>query len=184
MGLEAVKEEIIRSAKEQESSLIAEARKEANRITRDAEKKAEEMKERSESETKRLTEIIKRQELAAAELENKKMLLEAKKQVIESAFAEATKKLEALDDKKREEYTKKLIEKAKKDIELEHVYCNKRDAKFVKDFKIENTNISGGIIAENKDRTIRVDYSFGTLLDSIREKELQSMNELLFSKYV
>ena len=143
MGLETVKEEILSNSKEQSNSIIAEARKEANRIMREAEKKIEEMKERSEAETKRMLDTIKRQELANAELENKKMLLEAKKQVIENAFNESRKKLESLDDKKRETYIKKLLEKAKNDIEIAYVYCNKKDTKFLKGLNLEAINIIG-----------------------------------------
>ncbi len=181
MGLEAVKEEILNSAKEQSNSLLAEARKEANKIMREAENKIEEMKEKNDLETKKILDMIKRQELASAELENKKMILEAKKQVIENVFSEAKKKLESLDDKKREAYVKKLLEKAKSDIEVAHVYCNKRDIKFLKDFNAETAEIIGGLIAENKEKTIRVDYSFETLLQSIKENELQDINKMLFA---
>ena len=180
MGLEAVKGEILSNAREQANYLIAEARKEANRIMKEAEKKIEEMKEKSDIETKKMLDTIKRQELASAELENKKILLEAKKQVIENVFAEARKKLETLDDKKRESYLKKLLEKAKNDIEIGYIYCNKMDAKFLKGFNVETANIIGGLMAENKERTIRVDYSFETLLQSIKENELQNINKLLF----
>ena len=91
MGLEAVKEEILSTAKEQANSLIAEARKEANRIMKEADKAIEAMKEKSEAETKKAVDIIKRQEVASADLDNKKKALEAKKQVIESVFEEAKK---------------------------------------------------------------------------------------------
>ena len=180
MGLEAIKEEILSNAKEQANSSIAEARKEANRIMKEAERKIEEMKEKSDIEIKKMLDAIKRQELASAELENKKMLLEAKKQIIEGVFIEAKKRLENLDDKKRESHLKKLLERAKNDIEIEYVYCNKRDTKFLKGFNVETANIIGGLIAENKERTIRVDYSFETLLQSIKENELQNINKLLF----
>ena len=180
MGLEAVKDEILNSAKEQSSSLIAEARKEAGRIMREAEKKSEEMKEKSDADTKKILDTIKRQELTSAELENKKMLLEAKKQLIESVFIEVQKKLVALNEKKREEYIKKLLEKIKNDIEAANVYCSKKDLKLLKDFKAEAIEIIGGLMAENKDRTIRVDYSFDTILETIKEKELQEINKILF----
>ena len=180
MGLETVKEEILSNAREQSNSITAEARKEAGGITREAERRMEEMKEKSEAETKKIIDMIKRQELANAELENKKMVLEAKKQIIESVFSEAAKKLEALDDEKREIYIKKLLEKAKKDIEIVHVYCNKKDAKFLKDFKVEAVNIIGGLLAENKEKTVRVDYSFEMMLQGIKENELQNINMVLF----
>ncbi len=180
MGLETVKEEILGNAKEQANSFVAEARREANRITKEAEKKIEEMKEKSESEIKRMLDNIKKQEFASAELENKKMLLEAKKQVIESVFAEARKRIENLDDKKREAYIKKLLEKAKNDIEISTIYCNKKDSKFIKGFNVETANLLGGLLAENKEKTIRVDCSFESIMDSIKEKELQDISKMLF----
>ena len=180
MGLEAVKEEIIRNAKEISSSLIAEARKEANRTAKEAEKKIAEMKERSEEEIKKAADLIKKQHLAAGELASKKMVLDAKKQTIEKVFKEATTRLENLDDKKKEIFIKKLLEKASKEIEVSHVYCSKKDAKFMKGMKIEHADIIGGIIAENNEKTVRVDYSFETMLESIKEKELQQISRILF----
>jgi len=181
MGLEIVKEEILSNAKEQSNSIIAEARKEANRIVREAENKIEEMKVKSEADIKRMLDTIKRQELANAELENKKILLEAKKEVIESVFSEAKKKLENLDDKKMEAIIKILLEKAKNEIEVAHIYCNKKDTKFLKGLSVETIEIIGGLITENKERTIRVDYTFDTILESIQETELQNISKILFS---
>ncbi|MBS3100631.1 hypothetical protein J4204_00690 [Candidatus Woesearchaeota archaeon] len=180
MGLEAVKEEVIRQAKEQETALIAEARKEANRIMREAEKKAEELREKNDAETKKIIDTIKRQELASAELENKKMLLEAKKETIENVFSEAKKRLEGMDDKKRELCIKNLIEKTRKEIEVMNIYCNKKDAKFLKGLNVQAIDIAGGLVAENKEKTVRVDYSFETLLDGIKENELQNISKILF----
>ena len=98
----------------------------------------------------------------------------------EAAFAEARKKRENLADKKPEAYIKKLLEKAKNDIEVAHVYCSKKDAKSLKELKAEAADMIGGLIAENKEKTIRVDYSFETILQGIKENELQNMSKLLF----
>lgn len=180
MGLEAVKEEIIRNAKESYSALIAEARKEANKITRDTEKKIEEMKAKNEEDIKKAIDLMKKQQAAAAELEIKKMVLDSKKQAIEKAFEEAKLKLENMDEKKREPFLKKILEKAGKEIEISHVYCNKKDSKFLKGMKTENADIMGGIIAENSKKTVRVDYSFETMFDSIKDNELQHISKILF----
>ena len=82
--------------------------------------------------------------------------------------------------KQREECMNKLLDKAKKDIEVAKVYCNKNDAKLVKGFKAEPSDIIGGLIAENADGTVRVDYSFGTMLQNIKENELQKISRILF----
>ena len=182
MGLEAVKDEVIRQAKEQETALLAEARKEAGRIIKEAEAKAEEMKLKSESETKKIIDTLKRQATASAELESKKMLLETKKHIIENVFAEVKKKLEAMEDRKKEDYLKKLVEKAKQEINLAYVYCGKKDAKFLKGMVTEQVDIIGGVIAENKEKTIRVDYSFETFLETLKEREMQEVNKLIFGE--
>ncbi len=180
MGLEAVKDEILANAKEQEEALIAEARKEALSIMKEAESRTAEFKEKTEAETKKLAEMISRQETASAELESKKLVLEAKKDSIEGVFEEAWKRVEKLSGRKREEHMNKLLEKAKNDIEVAKVYCNKNDAKLVKGFKAEPSDIIGGLIAENADGTVRVDYSFDTILQDIKENELQKISKILF----
>ena len=181
MGLEAVKEEVIRTAKEQETIMAAEARKEASRLLKETEEKISEMKQRSEEEAKKIIDTIKKQAAASAEMEVKKMLLETKKQIIENVFAEAQKRLENLDDKKREALIKKLFDRAKKEIEVESVYCSKKDLKFIKEAAVESIGIVGGLIAENKEKTIRVNYSFESMLESIKNTELQNINKLLFA---
>ena len=180
MGLEAVKDEIIANAKEQKEALIAEAKKEAQRIMKEAESRVAEFKEKAETEAKKLIEMMKRQETASAELESKKLILEAKKEAVESVFNEARKRVEKLSGKQKEEHMNRLLEKAKKDIEVTKVYCSKNDAKLVKGFKAEHSDIIGGLIAENADGTVRVDYSFDTLLQDIKENELQKISRLLF----
>ena len=180
MGLEAVKGEIIANAKEQEEALLAEAKKEADNIMKEAQNRIAEFKQKTEAETKKLAEMINGQEAASAELESKKLSLEAKKEAVEKAFEEAKKSIEGLSDRKREEHMNKLLDKAKNDIEVAKVYCNKKDAKLVKGLKAEPAGIIGGLIAENADGTVRVDYSFETMLQNVKENELQKISKILF----
>ena len=180
MGLETVREEILDSAKLHAGSIISDAKKEAQKIAKEADRKVEELKKKIDEETGKRMETIKRQETASAELESKKALLEAKKQAIDNAFEEARKYLEHLDDRKKEVYMKKLLEKAKNDIEIGHYYFSEKDAKFLREYKAEALSILGGLIAENKEKTIRVDYSFDTILQGIKESAMQDINKILF----
>ena len=50
----------------------------------------------------------------------------------------------------------------------------------MKEFNAKAVDIIGGLIAENKDGTVRVDYGFDTMLQNIKENELQSINKVLF----
>jgi len=180
MGLETVKDEIISSAKHQEQDLIAEARNQASEITKKAELKIQEIREKSDTETKRIIDMIKKQELASAELDNKKALLEAKKQIIDKVFNEAKNRIQSLNPGKRQEYINKLLEKAKQDIKVENIYCSKEDIKMIKGLNTEAADMLGGIMAENKEKTIRVDYCFDSMMQNIKENELQGINKILF----
>ena len=181
MGLESVKEEILESAKAQASSLIAQARKEADRLMKEAEAKCEEIREKTEAQAKITIERLKRQEIAYLELEKKKMILESKKQMVESVFSQAKKSLGELSDKKRESLIKKLLEKVKLDIKPEYFCCNKRDVKFLKGMDAKPAEIIGGLIAEDKERKMIVDYSFETMLESVKDSQLQEISGLLFA---
>lgn len=180
MGLEAVKDEILMQAKERESSMLADARKEAGRLMAEAQKKADDLRQKSDEEVKKLIETSKKQALAAGDLEIKKMVLEAKKQIMDASFAEALKKIEGMDDKKRESYLKKLLERIEKDIKVGRTYTSKRDIKLLKAAKCEPADITGGIIAEDVESKVRVDFSFDTILQGIKEMEIQEINKILF----
>lgn len=169
------------SAKAHASSLIAEAKKEADRAMKEAENKSREINEKNELEIKNTIDRLKRQETASAELEKKKIILESKKQIIESVFIGAKKRLEELSDKEREHYIKNLLERVKDDIEPFYFYCSRCDVKFLKEVDAKPIDIIGGLIAENKDKTVIVDYSFEELLESIKDYQLEEINKILFS---
>lgn len=179
MGLETVKQEIIGSAKDAASSIIAEAKKEAEKILKDCTNNAREMKEKSEAEMKKYLEVAKRQKLASAEIEAKKILLDAKKSLIEGAFASAFDRMAILDDKKREALLKKIMQKVKSRMDAACFFCNPRDAKFLKGMEVKPSDIIGGLIAENKEETIRLNYSFESILESIKEKEIMEISRIL-----
>jgi len=180
MGLDQVKEEIISKAKQEADVLLKEGKDEAARIMKDAEEKAKQSKAKIELELEKLQESIKKKEIAASELEIKKMFLEEKKKAVENVFSEVRKKINDLSGNKREEHIKKLIEKAKKELDVKYIYCSKKDVNLIHDFEAIEEDISGGVIAENENRDVRVDYSYETLLESIKEKYLQELGKLLF----
>ncbi|HLG23452.1 MAG TPA: V-type ATP synthase subunit E family protein [Candidatus Nanoarchaeia archaeon] len=180
MGLEIVKQEIMNEAKEQSASIVRDAKLEASSLIKEATRKVMDIKEKSDEAAHKMMEMIKKQELASAELEKKKLILEAKKAVIDEVFAQVTKALENLDLKKRESLLKKLQSKVEQELGGATIYCNKKDAKILKGAKPYESEILGGIIAENQSSTIRVDYSFETMLETIRESEMQNINRVLF----
>lgn len=185
MGLEKVKDEILDKAKKDAEQIIRKAKEEEMLIIKEAEQKIKDMMEAAEQEISKLLETMKSKEMASIQLESKKMLLEAKKEAINQVFADVRKKFKALSNKKKEQYIKKLLDKAKTEINVKHIYCSKEDSKFVKDLlksgvEVNEVAILGGIIVENEDKSMRVDYSYETLLNNVKEVYLQDIAKILF----
>ncbi len=180
MGIEKVKDEIIEKAKEQSSLSVSQAKKSAEAVLRGVESRLEDQRAKSSEEAKGMMLGIKRQEMARAELESKKIFLQAKKEIIDGVFAQAKKEISGLKEKEMSPVISSLLKKAGNDIDIEHIYCNPKDARFFSQFKVEKAGISGGFIAENRERTVRVDYSFDTLFDSLRESNMENIAAKLF----
>ena len=180
MGLEEVKQEIIDKANEKAESIISEGKKEAERIVQEANSHIREYRQKSKEEGEKTAANMEKLGIAAANNEAKRLELEMKKRLILTAFEEAKEKIVKAADSKRQDYLRKLIEKAMKEIDVETIYCSKKDSKNIKGLSFKESDIEGGIIAENKDGTVRIDYSFGTLLDSIKEKELHKIAGIIF----
>ncbi len=180
MGLEEVKEEILNSARNNSSDVIEEAKKEAQQIIIKAKTRVNEYKKKLEDDKSKLIENLEKMKVAQARSEAKKLVLEKKKEIIEGVFEQIKQKLAALNDSERKKYIQKLIEKAKDEIEIATVYCNKKDKRLLQDFKCEEASIIGGIMVENKNKSVRVDYSFETLLSNIKESSLQEIAKILF----
>ena len=182
MGLEEVKNEIIDKANEKAESIISEGKKEAAKIIQEANEHAKEYRQKIKEEGEKTAANLEKLGIAAANNEAKRLELEMKKRLIMKAFEDAGERVVKADDSKRQDYLRKLIEKARKEIDVETVYCSKKDSKNINGFKCKETDIEGGIIAENKDGTVRIDYSFGTIIDNIKEKELHKIAEIIFQK--
>ena len=180
MGLEKVKDEVLNNANKEASRIREQADNEARRIVEESEEKINDYRKKVSDETKSIIKTIKNREKASAELELKKLSLEAKKDLIEQVFAGVKNKIEKLSQAKRKELIKKLVEKAKNEIDVKLIYCSQKDMRFVEGFDAKEETIFGGIIAENADGSIRVDYSYDSLLQNLREKYLGDVAKILF----
>ncbi|MCP3682522.1 MAG: hypothetical protein GY861_07505 [bacterium] len=180
MGLDKVKDEVVKKTEEQKNAVIDQGKEEAANIMKSAKKTIDNKQKEADADLEKVTAHMQKTEIASAELEVKKMLLEEKKVAAEDVFETAKEQLAELSDEKRKEHIKKLLEMANKEIEVASVYCNKKDVKLVHGAKTKEADIAGGIIAENKAHTISVDYSYETILQNIKEKSIREVAEILF----
>ncbi len=180
MGLDEVKEEIIDEAKRKVDVILAEAKIEVGRIFDEAKRKAISHKEEAKTRTDTLIASLKRREIAAAEFDARKMMLDIKKSLIDEAMGRAKERIIKWDDRKRADVIKRLSARAKQEIDLAVIAANTKDKKHVKGHSFEQAEIIAGIIGRTKDGRISVDYSVDEMLKSIREEKLADIGRALF----
>jgi len=183
MGLEEVKNEILRKAESDAKVVISEGHKEAEAVMNDADKKIQDYQRQCEESTGKMIEAVERREKAAAEFEARKRLLDKKREAIDGVVEDAKNDLAGMKDDKKESFIRKLIAAAGKEIDVKVIYANSKDRKFIAKLpgiEYREKDIAGGIIAETGDGRINVDYSYEELLGSIKTKQLQKIESLLF----
>jgi len=178
MGLEEVKKSIMESATQQAEVILEQASKEAAKIEKEARDKAKELEKKSNLDIEASEKNLEKLKLSSVEGKAKHMVLERKKKLIDIAFEDA--KAQAIRQTQKKRYLQVLIEKAQKELEVKTVYCSKSDVSSVKGEVSDE--ISAGIIAENEQKTIRLDYSYDTIFDMLKSDLLQDVAGILFNK--
>lgn len=180
MGLDEVKKEIIDDANRKADEILAKAQAEAEQVFDEIRKKAIEESAKADAHTSALIETQTRREIAAAEFDARKMMLDAKKKLIDESMDRARQKVASWNDAKRGSVLKKLMAKAKSDLDLAIVAANPKDKKHVKGTAFESADILAGMLGRTKDGRVSVDYSVDEMLQSIRDNELAQIGKVLF----
>ncbi len=179
-----VTQEIRKAAEDEVSKIKADAKAEADRILADATAKVTELEEKEAKKRDEEVERLKRQELSSAELESKKIVLAKKKEVLAKAFDQTLSDLEnAPVDKKLEQY-KAMVKKVKDVIPNPTAIMSVND-----DFTAEqlgvtkvlkDERVAGGLILQSEDGQVEVDMQYSTILQSIWNREIKTVSNLLF----
>lgn len=181
MGLIDLKDEIINEANKNADELLKKAEGEAKEIAKKAEQEAKELHNKAEQEAEDEIVQLGKKEIASATLEARRIIFDKKKGLIGEVFESARKNLASLPKVQKQAIINSLLKKAAKEIDIATVYCSKQDKALVNGtFAVLEEEISGGIIAENSDGTVRIDHSYDTLLDTIKESNLQDIASSLF----
>ncbi len=180
MGLDELKKTILDKANRKADLIVKAAYKEVEDKKRALEVEMDEEERRSDELVRRLIEQIENREIASASLIAKKERLLAKKQVIDAVFDKVKKDINRLLTKsQRKKLVESLIKKAESEINVGRIYCNKTDAEIVGKKAVQK-DILGGIIAEDKNGQVVVDYSFETLIQDAKDKNIGEVTRILF----
>ncbi|HLC19405.1 MAG TPA: V-type ATP synthase subunit E family protein [Candidatus Nanoarchaeia archaeon] len=182
MGIEEVKHHIGEEAKQKAKLLMNEADAEAKRIQQQTTQQLKEYKEQQKAHAAQVVEVAKKKELASAEFEGKRLVLDKKKAMITAAVDETKKKLDEMKTAERKHIIEKLLRRAQRELDVHSVVVNTEDVSLVtlSGVTVRASGISGGLIAENKSETISIDLSFDTLLEETKQRHLNELSEVLF----
>ena len=184
MALDKVVKDIIDSARREAEALIRSAEEEKASILGDAEEKISQMRKAQEKELEETLKRLRRQEISSAELEAKKIVLNKKKEILDRTFEEALSELSAIPPSDKQRIYRKSIEAAKTTIPSPKVYCPKGDGALLAGVQglssIEEVEMEAGLILENEDGSVRLDYRFRNILEVIWERELKQVSAILF----
>ncbi len=181
MGLKELKQEILREAEKEADEILKTARLEAENIAKMARAEADSFSEIASQESKSEMELLERRERASAEFEAKKMVMQKKREILERLLAGSRTALESMPEKKRKGHINSFLRLASSRMECGHIICSQKDSGFLKGYPAETGDIAGGIIVENRERTERIDLSYGAILERILEDEFPAISKIIFS---
>lgn len=175
MGLEELKKEIMETTRKRIVEVEQDTVRAVKEIERSLAAKTAEKEQAAQLKLQSELQLIAQMRAAESKSESKQQILEKKGELIGLAMQKAKEAIK----RKNKEYLPRLLSKAQLQIEVGQVYCRKEDAKFL-NAKTVPQEIGGGIIAETKDGAVSIDYSYGGLLEQIKEKYLFDISEALF----
>ncbi|WP_094227830.1 V-type ATP synthase subunit E [Methanolobus psychrotolerans] len=182
MGLETVIKDIIDAAKADVSKMDSDADAEVSLILDEAKQNAKRIMGERLAKAEDDIRKIRQQEISSANLEVKRTLLNARKEILEKVYIQAVETISAFSPEKNEELLKELI--TNYESNGTRIYSNAGSEELVKKLSsikyAGNVNCLGGVIIENEDGTIRLDYTYDVILKSVNERLLKQTSDILF----
>jgi len=184
MGLEKVIQDILQRGDAKKQEIVSLGEKERDVQVRAAEKKAREERVKASARVEAALSQMEQQELSSAELEAKRVLLEAERKVMEELKEQVLDELSKYPADRRKKMYAKLVDSAKKELVSGLVYSNKADKPLLQlpsgmtfGGFIEG---KGGLVFETEDKTVRLDYRFESILDDLWNAKMREIYVKLF----
>jgi V/A-type H+-transporting ATPase subunit E len=184
MGLDKLVEDILRKGQEQAREIIRQGEAERDAQVGSAEGEIEESREKALRKTEARIAQLEKHELSSAELESRKILLSAQREVLEDLKERSLAELAAYPPDKRRALYAKLFATAKNVLGDCYVYSNEADSAAIEPPPgITSEGIMdcvGGLVFESKDRSVRLDYRFETMLEEVWSQKMNEIYTQLF----
>jgi V/A-type H+-transporting ATPase subunit E len=192
-ALENITQRIKKDATQKAQKKINEAKRQAEEILKQSQKELERQKKALELETDKTIKIQRSRAISEGKLESRKMMLNAKEEIITNAFEQANQRLAELDSAQKERYLSKAIKGAVAELGSDvTALCNQKDAALVMkvakkvDSKIkvssEGIDYIGGVVIRANDGSVQIDATFEGLLNRMRNDLRREIAGILFTQ--
>jgi len=182
MGLESVIEDVLNQGRSEVEEIRRATVAERERILRDARAEGAKLLEVREREATQAAERARVQALARAELESKKIVLSAQKELLDEVYSTVLGKLSRLAEAGG--VLRGLLQAHEAEWRKGKVYCKEKDAATVRAVVGANfggtIDCVGGIVIESADGTHRIDLRFETLLADVWRDSIREVAEVLW----
>jgi len=182
MGLETVIEEVLARGRAEAEEIRRAAAAECEKILQEARAEGAKLLAGREQEARLAVERARTQALARAELESKKIVLAAQKEVLDEVYAKALQQLATLGD--RAVIIRALLEANASEWRSGKVYASPRDAEIVRAVVgasyAGTIDSVGGIVVESADGTRRTDLRFEALFADVWRESIREVAEILW----
>lgn len=182
MGLENVVKDILDQARSEVDLITSQADEEAAAIINKANIQAKKIKEEKQTEVEAQIIRMKKQDISSTRLETKRAVLNARKDILDSVFQYVRDNISSLPDKKNADLLKVILKN--NESNGTSVYSNKKDAELVKKMTsltyMGEIDCIGGLMIENDDGSIRLDFTYDRILDDVSDQSLKQISEILF----
>jgi len=180
MGIEELENEIIQNAENDASAIIKQAEQEAVKLQKEYNEEAENKRKKHDEALKMEAEQISKIALSRAQTEANKHLFDRKKEILNEVFEKASVKLRNMNEKEKKKLYHDAFKKVSRDIDINIIYCNTKDASLFSQKTKTDNNISFGFIVENKEGTKQQDFTLSTILEEVRPKLMHKLADKLF----
>ena len=124
---------------------------------------------------------LHQQVISSANLEVKRIRLNKRKELLDQVYNNIYKSIKSMPASKAEKLLSVLIEKYKADGV--RIYSNKNSEAIVKKLSslsyAGNIDSIGGVVQENKDGTVRLDFTYDSILKNVYERSLKQISDIL-----
>ena len=184
MSLEKLVEDILQKGRERAQEIVRKGEAERDEQVALAQSRMADDRVKAEKKVEARIALLEQHELSGAELSARKTLLAAQREVLEDLKEQVLSELTHYPPDKKNSLYSKLFAKAKGELGDCYVYSNRTDEPTLRlPAGVERggtMDCAGGLVFESKDRSVRLDYRFETMLEDVWDDKMKEIFEQLF----